>query len=149
MKRSPMPPRKTPMPRSIKPMARISPKRAKRNRQVKTFRQQYMSDHPNCEVCGIRPSVDPHEISRGPAREKSLDIEEALLAVCRECHEELGDYAKWPVERQLAVKALSYGGYDRVKVNELRGRAKDAVSERDVIFAAFQIGMAFERSGRK
>jgi hypothetical protein len=47
-----------------------------------------------------------------------------LLHLCRDCHEEMGDYSRWPVERQLVLKQLvDPEGYDLDRFNQIRGRS--------------------------
>lgn len=111
-------------------MRRFTPKRAEHNRMVKPIRDEYRECHPRCEVpwCEER-ATELHEISRGPARAKSLNVEAALLHLCRECHWKMGAL---PVAAQLALKKLAGSGYDRQRVNELRGRQPDAITEQEV-----------------
>ncbi len=132
--------RYTPLPPPTKPMARsrirqVSKDRAKLKRQVKPIRDEYMQAHPKCEICNSKPSRDPHEILRGNARQACLDKTEFLLAVCPKCHDKLGDFKLWPVERQLAWKAIiSDKPTDCALVNEIRGRAATAITWRDIAF---------------
>jgi hypothetical protein len=86
-----------------------------------------------CEVCIKRQPIEVHEITRGPAREASLDKPDVVLAVCRKCHEDLGNYAIWPVSRQIAVKFLrSPALVNPLTVNKIRGRAGTAINWDDV-----------------
>lgn len=82
-------------------MRRVSQKRAKKLAEAKPFRDQYMADHPWCEIkldgCYGR-SVDPHEIlSR--ARGGPLDDPDNLLALCRFCHDWVTTHPKEATER--------------------------------------------------
>jgi hypothetical protein len=111
-------------------MRRVSKKRAKRNNEVRDFRAQYKADHPNCEVyCCSAKATELHEISRGPARSKALDVEAALLHLCHECHWKMNAFS---VVKQLALKKLAGSGYDRQRVNKLRDRQPDAITEAEV-----------------
>jgi hypothetical protein len=84
-------------------------------------RRKYMASNWSCQVCVSRRASDCHEITRGAYREKALRHRAAWLAVCRECHEELGDYRAWPITRQLAVKLLADPWhFDLAVVNEIR-----------------------------
>ena len=50
-----------------------------------------VSDFVPCEVCGCR-AVDIHHIEpRGMGGSKKADTIDNLMALCRECHENLGD----------------------------------------------------------
>jgi hypothetical protein len=45
-----------------------------------------------------------------------------------------------PIARQLALKKMNDpGGYDRVQVNRLRGRADDAITEGEVLLEAAEL----------
>lgn len=119
-------------------------KRSTKRRQVvaetNPERHAYVQEAGLCQCCQKRPASDPHEIPRGSHREKALFERCAWLALCRECHEEMDSYAKWPIAKQLALKALRCDSYDRRRVNELRNRAPEAISESEVIRAAFEMG---------
>jgi hypothetical protein len=126
--------RKTPMPPRTSWMPRVSKKRKALMAKVKPFRDRYLASKLLCEVCIKRQPVEVHEITRGPAREASLDKPEVVLAVCRKCHELLGNYAIWPVSRQIAVKFLRSPTLANVDlVNELRGRAESGITWDDVV----------------
>lgn len=102
--------------------------------KVKLFRDKYLASKLLCEVCIKRQPIEVHEITRGPAREASLDKPEVVLAVCRICHDLLGDYRKWPVTRQLAVKFLRSPMLLNLDVvNKLRGRDENAITLDDVV----------------
>mgnify|MGYP000697570192 FL=1 len=102
--------------------------------KVKPFRDKYLASKLLCEVCIKRQPQEVHEITRGAAREASLDKPEVVLAVCRKCHHDLDDYAKWPVTRQLAVKFLRSPMLLNLElVNKLRGRDHNAITLDDVV----------------
>lgn len=138
MKRVPLT-RRTPLKRSDKPLkrtrlAKVSKKRKALMAKVKPFRDRYLASKLLCEVCIKRPPVEVHELTRGPARESSLDKPEVVLAVCRKCHDLLGDYSKWPVTRQLAVKFLRSPMLLNLEVvNRLRGRDENAINLDDIV----------------
>ena len=139
MKRSGPIKRRQPLQRSSKPLkrtrlARVSKKRKALMAKVKPFREEYLASKLLCEVCIKRQPIEVHEITRGPAREDSLDKPAVVLAVCRSCHRELDDYAKWPVTRQLAVKFLRSPMLLNLEiVNRLRGRDENAITMDDVV----------------
>jgi hypothetical protein len=114
-------------------LARVSKKRKSLMAKVKPFRDKYLASKLLCEVCIKRQPRAVHEITRGPAREASLDRPEVVLAVCDSCHRKLEDYSKWPVTRQLALKFLrSPSLVDLGLVNKLRGRDENAITMDDV-----------------
>lgn len=111
-------------------------------------RHQFLLEYGRCMVCGdgwrfadYFPKVlDPHEIARGPARRKAVDCPAAWLVLCRQHHEEMGDYSVWPVVAQLALKRLrDPEHYDRQAVNLLRGRAPEAITDAEVDAAEKQV----------
>ena len=105
-------------------MRRASKKRAKIDRLAKKVRDEYDEMFPWCQLCGA-VATDTHEIARGPSRVKAQSERCCLLHLCRSCHEEMGDYSKWPVERQLILKELADpDGYDLGRFNKIRGRKK-------------------------
>lgn len=110
-------------------MKRISDRRKAVLDEVDPVRESYRSDFPRCQWCQ-NMATDLHEISRGAAREASLGVRAALLHLCRECH----DCMEWvPVVVQLAVKRIADPiGYDRRRVNKLRGRAENSITEDEV-----------------
>jgi hypothetical protein len=115
-------------------LARVSKKRKSLMAKVKPIRDKYLESKLLCEVCIRRPAIEVHEITRGAAREKSLDKIEVLLAVCRPCHDLLGDNRKWPVTRQLALKFLRAPYLvDLELVNELRGEDQNSIDWDDVV----------------
>lgn len=108
----------------------VSPKRQRRNREADPVRRQFADDNQYCMVCG-RLGGDIHEIARGPARQKALDQVYALLRLCRADHDRV--HKHWSMAQQYALKGLrDPDNYSRTKLNRLRGRAPDAISERQV-----------------
>lgn len=116
-----------------------SKKRAKLMREVSQDRLDFVAEFGRCCVCGSIEDLHVHEIASGPAREAALSERCAWLPACDYCNGEvLTDHSKWSIEKQLARKALiDPEHYDRRRVNELRGRAPEAISEIDVIKAAW------------
>ena len=95
-------------------------------------RERYRRRHPYCQLCG-KPRKHIHEIATRAKSEEAVKHRCNLLALCFEHHEELHDLAKWPIARQYALKQrVDPEGYCREKLNELRGRAADAISEAQV-----------------
>ena len=103
---------------------------------MQPVRHAFRNHHCQCWICGglgWDGTLDVHEIARGAHRAKAvLDICN-WIATCRDCHEDLGDYSIWPIVDQYALKYLRDPEYyDRVRINALRGRAPDAISEEEV-----------------
>ncbi len=96
-------------------------------------RRQWSKQHDTCMVCGAWRNLHTHEIPRGPAKAAAMDEPAAWLRVCGVCHDALGDYGQWPPARQIALKKMRDNEhYDRVKVNVLRRRHPDAITESEV-----------------
>jgi hypothetical protein len=115
-------------------MRNFTNKRAAHNRAVKEFRMQYLSDHPKCIVCN-GGSQCLHEMAKGVHRKGALGERCAVLAVCYQCNSGcLEEYDSYPLSRQYALKYLQDPvGYDRVALNKLRGRAENAIDEKEVL----------------
>jgi hypothetical protein len=114
------------------PLKRISNRRRNLMKAVKPFRAAYLARHLVCEVCLRRKPVDVHEICSGAHREKSLDKEYAVLAVCRACHNEIQGWAK---SQQLALKFLrspEMFGVNFRRINQLRGWSDNEFEPFDV-----------------
>ena len=75
-----------------------------------------------------------HEIVTRACNANSPNEPCTWLRVCRECHGQMvGGTSAWPIARQLALKKLrDPEHYDRQRVNVLRGRAPDAITEEEV-----------------
>lgn len=114
-------------------MRRVSLKRQRLNRSVKSIRDEYRYMFPQCQVPWCKSQgAHVHEISRGPARKDSLGVRAALLHLCPTDHRQMDVL---PVAGQLALKKLADpDGYDRVAVNRLRGRQPEAITEAEVEF---------------
>ena len=140
-------------------MPQYSAKRRKRNREADKVRKLYSREFPFCQVPGCkRVAIGIHEISRGPARNASLDNLAAFLRLCFDHHLEIGNYAIWPIARQLALKkSVDQANYDRVAVNLLRcENSPEAITEAevDLYLPDFEVtngiqgnGFMFEKSG--
>jgi len=102
-------------------------------------RAEWAREHAQCMICGERwiDHLHVHEIACGPARAKALEEPATWLRLCWRCHlddDGVHNYAVWPIVRQLALKKVhDPEHYDRVKVNELRGRAAEAITEAEVM----------------
>ena len=109
---------------------RVSKKRSAVNRKTKPARDEYRAEFWLCQWCNASQANDLHEISRGAGRNASLSERAAWLHLCSDCHRQMN----WlPVAGQLAIKRLTdFEFYDRVKVNTLRGRAPESITESEV-----------------
>lgn len=112
----------------------VSKKTAKLKRETDPERANYVKAHWLCQCCCKRPSVECHELVRGANREKALKERATWLAVCRTCHEDvLSDASKAPLAKQMAWKLVADPAWFSLEVvNQLRGRAPDAISLSDV-----------------
>lgn len=89
-----------------KPIRKRSTRKAKEISETKDARRLYLEAHPRCCVCG-GVAVDVNEIPRGPSRVTAVRDPDAWNTACRSCHDnELGDYSKWPIAKQIARKWL-------------------------------------------
>ena len=81
-----------------------------------------------------------HHIARGAGRKDELCN---LLRLCIEpgcCHDNLHTGPDVSIAQQLAMKALGDPEhYDRRRVNQLRGRAPEAIAEHEVIQACKEL----------
>lgn len=124
MKRTPMPPRRTPMKRTE--IARgEGPKRkrrgpARRSKKLRSYesatrmeRDSWKSKHPHCFACYFEsnqlvPAVDCHEIERRSQAPYRWARPCNYFATCRRHHDRMGSLpnfgAEWPHARQLAAK---------------------------------------------
>ena len=116
-------------------MRRVSRKRAAIMSEMQEARQQFALEFPRCMLCGMEKCcMDTHEIARGPSRLAAYQERCTWLRLCRDCHELMGDYSIWPIERQLALKLdRDTAYYSTFTFNEIRGRAPFAVNIKDVV----------------
>jgi hypothetical protein len=109
-------------------------------RAANEARAEFLRNTPLCMDCGLCPPEHCHEIASGPARSKAIHEPVCWLSLCGPCHTRA--HEKRDLARELALKAIvDFGAhYDRQRVNELRGRSPDAISEVEVIQAAYRLG---------
>src|SRR5688500_17522972 len=114
-------------------MRRVSTKRRALLQEVNPIRDDYRAMFPLCQWCranGYIVRSKLHEFSSCAARSASLGVRAALLQLCADSHR-LMDWLQ--VDAQPAIKRLvDPDGYDRRAVNVLRGRAPEAITEREV-----------------
>jgi hypothetical protein len=114
----------------------VSKRYAKMKRETTPARRAYVEEILLC-LCG-KPATDCHEIAAGSSKQKAMRNRFCWLALCRTCHDRIqgGNIAA-----QMAMKVLQdKQHFDRVGLNLLMGKAADAVSESDVIEAAWLLG---------
>ena len=98
------------------------------------------AEQVECWLCGWEPEgkrlpgrfeMRTHHIARGNDREKARDELCALMRTCNVCHEAYLDGMLPAI--QLAFKYVhDPDNYDRVKVNLLRGRQPEAITQDEV-----------------
>ena len=97
------------------------------------MRRTYKTDFHFCQCCQKALACDVHEMARGVHRSKAVSEPCTWLALCRMCHNDMGDYSQWPLTRQLALKLIVDGDrLDLKKFNRIRGRADTAITLSDV-----------------
>lgn len=87
--------------RVLKPMRRVSTKRAKENKTYTKVRKEYMLVHPQCEVCNGTAATDIHH-RRGRWKSRLTDTA-FFLAVCRGCHDRIHYNPTWAYETGLML----------------------------------------------
>lgn len=113
-------------------MRRVSVRRRELLDIIGVERDAFQIEWPCCWICG-EDAADVHEIARGANRAQALGERCAWVRCCRSCHEALGDYGRWPVVWQYGLKLLwDAEHYDRLRLNRLRGRAPEAVTDDEV-----------------
>lgn len=139
MKRSPLH-RRTPLKPGPPParktrLRRVSEKRNKQLARTKISRDSFRAEFRICMLCNKRKASDVHEIVTRAKSEKSVEHRCTWLCLCRTCHDEqVSDYSKYPISRQLALKLISDPeAFDLAKVCELRGNAPNEFTMADVV----------------
>lgn len=97
-------------------------------------RREYKETHRTCHLCRCRRATDVHEIVRRSKSNESVEHRCAWLALCRKCHDdEVADYSRWPIARQLALKlCVDPDNFDLAKINELRGNSSTEFTPDDL-----------------
>ena len=115
-------------------MRRVSPKRAKRNREAKPVRDQLLREVDRCDICGDARPLCEHEIARGADRDKALDKRYAMLVLCWRCHNlRVHGNEDWPEARQLAaLKRARRGDHDLAAYHKLVGYGPNRLTEEEV-----------------
>ena len=114
-------------------MRKLSLSRQREERAMKPLHNTFRIEFPRCWICNQEANDGIHEITSGGGRRRGRQHRAAWVRTCRLCHDGLQDHRRWPIARQLALKALrDPAHYDRVVVNQIRGRDDDAINEVDV-----------------
>lgn len=100
--------------------------------------EDFAAEFERCWLCGVKaeqtwpPRLEIHHIVRGSLRSRSRDKRSCLIRTCYSCHARNLD--GMGVGMQLAIKKLNDpDGYDRLEVNQLRGRAPESIDESEVL----------------
>lgn len=103
----------------LKRKARLKPvsdRRAKENAVYRKVRKEYLAAHPYCEICLAEHRIEclkkaevhgvnrATEIHHRKGRGKYLNDVKFFLAVCRKCHNAVGDNPKWAESRGYLLK---------------------------------------------
>ncbi len=81
----------------IKPIKKVSEKRANQNQVYARLRVEYLEAYPACEVVDCHnKSTQIHHMA-GRENEKLTDTDK-FLAVCGACHERITIDSKWAIE---------------------------------------------------
>lgn len=102
--------RRTPIKRTAKPLrrtplARVSKKRRKENREYLRLREGFMASHPHCEVCV--PNICQHrstDVHHAQGRGINLCNVNSWVSVCRPCHEHIHQHPSWARENGYLAK---------------------------------------------
>lgn len=105
--------KRTPLKRSSKPIAKRSKKTEALYVERREFVSRILSENKLCQACPVfaqhdkvatfihRPSVDVHELVRRSQGGSILD-ENNVIAVCRQCHQRIGDKPQLAFDLGLA-----------------------------------------------
>lgn len=115
-------------------MRNKSKKTARSDSTMKPVRDEFKMEFYICMKCMQAMSTDCHEIARGSYRHNAKLHRCTWLALCRKCHDDLGDQREWPITRQLALKLLrDPGGFDLAAFNKIRDRDDDAITMSEIV----------------
>lgn len=82
--------------KEVKPINKVSAKRAVQNQQYAKLRKEYLELYPVCEVVECHnKSVEIHHMNQRE-NERLLDVN-YFLAVCRPCHEKITRDSAWAI----------------------------------------------------
>ena len=102
------------------------------------WKAERLAEYPHCWICGTRHDLVVHEMAKRSQAPYKWGERCNYFLTCNTCN--CGILESLDIGFQLAFKEMrDYRHYNRERVNELRGRAPDAVSERDVSLAFAQM----------
>lgn len=87
-------------------MRKVSKKQAKRLREYKKVRDQYITEHPVCEVDGCYQYATEIHHKKGRVGDLLTDPE-FFLAVCHEHHRYIEDHPDWAKKYGYSLSRLS------------------------------------------
>lgn len=79
-----------------KPIRRVSVKRMAQLKEYYILRNDYLSEHRKCELCGMAKAQDIHH-KFGRIGNKLNDVT-MFMAVCRDCHSHIHANPSWARE---------------------------------------------------
>jgi len=124
-------------------MRSLTKSRQREKRQADKARQVFRDEFPKCWICDD-PATDIHEMTPGAGRRRGYQERSAWIRTCRSCHDlKLQPFqGLWTLAGQLAIKGrYDTEHYDRELVLAIKGRASTAVTEAEVIAAAWGLAM--------
>ena len=124
-------------------MRHLSKSRQREKHEADPRRQEFRESFHACWLCN-QPATDIHEMTPGGGRRRGYQERATWIRACRSCHDEcLQPFAGlWTLAGQLAIKArFDPEYYDRELVLAIKGRANTAVTEPEVIAAAWDLAL--------
>lgn len=115
-------------------MRKVAKRKASTVRQANQARAEFVFRVGYCMNCGERRVAElvAHEIARGVNRFKGIQEPLAQLVLCNDCHRKL-HHEGWTVARQIAIRERCLPNEPcRLRVNELRGRAPESITQNEV-----------------
>lgn len=73
-----------------------------RIRKYKALREEYLKEHPFCEVCNAHPATEIHH----KKKRHGENLFQHFLAVDRECHRLIEENPKWAYEHGYSIPHL-------------------------------------------
>lgn len=129
--------------RERRSMKHLSKSRQREKRQADYARQDFRDEFPLCWICNAS-ATDIHEMTPGAGRRRGYQERATWVRTCRSCHDEYLQpfQGLWTLAGQLAIK-VRYDPeyYDRELVLSIKGRASTAVTEAEVIVAAWNLAL--------
>lgn len=88
-----------------KHIRRVSKKRAKDLREYSKLSNQYLSEHPACEICGVHGDLQLHH-KKG--RGIYLCATEYFMAVCFWCHKKVENERAWAMKQRYLLDRIGH-----------------------------------------